>query len=42
MPYRVPSTTTHETSGLPQPVSIDPDWLATYIREADRPVAIDE
>jgi len=41
MSYRVPSTTTHKASGLSQSVSMDLDWLATYIREADRPVAID-
>jgi len=41
MSYRVPSTTTTTTGGLSQPASMDLDWLATYIREADRPVAID-
>ncbi len=41
MSYRVPSTTTYTTGGLSQSVSMDLDWLATYIREADGPVAID-
>jgi len=41
MSYRVPSTTITTTGGLSQPASMDLDWLATYIREADRPVAID-
>ena len=41
MAYRVPSKTTQKTNGLSQSVSMDPDWLATYIREANRPVAID-
>ncbi|MCJ7548830.1 MAG: hypothetical protein MUQ30_04015, partial [Anaerolineae bacterium] len=41
MAYRVPSTTTQKINGLSQSVSMDPDWLATHIREANRPVAID-
>ncbi len=41
MSYRVPSTTTYTTGGLYQSASMDLDWLATYIREADGPVAID-
>ncbi len=40
MSYRVPSTTTQNISGLFQSASMDPDWLATYIRQAARPVAI--
>jgi len=41
MSTRVPSTTTDRTRGLSQSASMDLDWLAAYIREADQPVAID-